>query len=279
MPFVIDDVAIAAAADAAVEVGGEIATEAAEGVGESTELLGDGIGEDALELSGEVDFPELPDSISDEQLDIKGDGLGESSLEESHHIDSAESSKFEQIDPSDSHIDSNTQEYVDDKNKSEFETDKAIPKDTVESNPDYQDNTNMEKGDDSETSIGNMEQPEVRKTGGRYGDLKSAGWGWNSEPPKEVHHIPADTASPLEKNDGPAIAMDPEDHKLTASCGNSQEAKEYRAAQKKLIEEGKFREAIQIDIDDLRDKFGDKYEVEIQQMLDYVDELEKNGKI
>ena len=90
---------------------------------------------------------------------------------------------------------------------------------------------------------------------------------------------PADSASPLERNDGPAIKMEKEDHRQTASCGNSREAREYRAQQQKLIEQGEFREALQMDIDDIRDKFGDKYDDAIAEMLKYVDKLEQEGKL
>ena len=34
-----------------------------------------------------------------------------------------------------------------------------------------------------------------------------------------------------------------------------------------------------MDIDDIREKFGDKYDEAIDQMLDYVDQLEKEGKV
>ena len=95
----------------------------------------------------------------------------------------------------------------------------------------------------------------------------------------EVHHMPADSASRLERGDGPAIKMEKEDHRQTASCGMSREAREYREKQKELIEQGKFREALQMDIDDIREKFGDKYDDAIQEMLEYVDQLEEGGKI
>lgn len=113
------------------------------------------------------------------------------------------------------------------------------------------------------------------KKGGSYKEVKE-----NSEgDTHEVHHMPADSASPLERNDGPAIKMEKEDHRQTASCGNSREAREYRAQQQELIEQGKFREALQMDIDDIRDKFGDKYDDAIAEMLEYVDKLEQEGKI
>lgn len=114
-----------------------------------------------------------------------------------------------------------------------------------------------------------QEAEQTEKKGGSYGDLKKAGHGWNHEPPQEIHHMPADEASPLDRNDGPAIAMEYEDHRQTASCGNSREAQEYRAKQKELIAEGKFAEAMQMDIDDIRDKFGSKYDDAIAEMKEY----------
>lgn len=68
--------------------------------------------------------------------------------------------------------------------------------------------------------------------GGRYKDMKDEGWGHNTEPPTEVHHMPANSASELPTDDGPCIVMDYEDHRETASCGNSREAQEYSAKQK-----------------------------------------------
>ena len=96
---------------------------------------------------------------------------------------------------------------------------------------------------------------------------------------QEKHHMPADSTSHLETGDGPCIAMEKEDHMQTASWGSSREAKEYRQKQRELIEDGKFREALQMDIDDIHEKFGDKYDDQINEMLAYVDELEKAGMI
>ncbi len=112
----------------------------------------------------------------------------------------------------------------------------------------------------------------TEKKGGSYGELTKEGHGWNHEPPEEVHHMPSDDSSPLERNDGPAIAMDREDHRQTASCGNSREAQEYRAKQAQLISEGKFEEAMQMDIDDIHEKFGSKYDEAIEEMKDYAKE-------
>lgn len=96
---------------------------------------------------------------------------------------------------------------------------------------------------------------------------------------KEVHHIPADSASPLERMDGPCIMMDKEDHRMTASCGNSKEAQEYRAIQKELIDKGDFESAMKMDIEDIRDKFGSKYDAQIDEMLKYFDKIKETGNI
>lgn len=116
---------------------------------------------------------------------------------------------------------------------------------------------------------------ETPKKGGSYSDVRVEGEGDKYE----VHHMPADSASPLERGDGPAIKMEKEDHRQTASCGMSREAREYREQQRELIEQGKFREALQMDIDDIHEKFGDKYDDAIAEMLEYVDQLEQEGKI
>lgn len=116
---------------------------------------------------------------------------------------------------------------------------------------------------------------ETPKKGGSYSDVRVEGEGDKYE----VHHMPADSTSPLERGDGPAIKMEKEDHRQTASCGMSREAREYREQQRELIEQGKFREALQMDIDDIHEKFGDKYDDAIAEMLEYVDQLEQEGKI
>lgn len=59
----------------------------------------------------------------------------------------------------------------------------------------------------------------------------------------------------------------------------SREAREYREQQRELIEQGKFKEALQMDIDDIHEKFGGKYDDAIAEMLEYVDQLEQEGKI
>lgn len=120
-----------------------------------------------------------------------------------------------------------------------------------------------------------IDASEKEVKGGSYADVKKNSNGDTHE----VHHMPADSASILERAEGPAIKMEKDDHRQTASCGSSREAREYQAAQKDLIDNGKFREAIQMDIDDIREKFVSKYDEAISEMLKYVDKLEMEGKI
>ena len=140
-------------------------------------------------------------------------------------------------------------------------------------NNDVDSGSETRQSEEENETVENNELEE--KKGGSYRDVKKTSDGEMYE----VHHMPADSISKLERDDGPAIKMEKEDHRQTASCGNSREAREYREKQKELIEQGKFREALQMDIDDLHEKFGDKYDDAIAEMLEYVDQLEREGKI
>ena len=73
--------------------------------------------------------------------------------------------------------------------------------------------------------------------------------------------------------------MEKSDHRQTASCGRSKEASAYRAKQQDLINNGRFKEAVQMDINDLQSKFGNKYAQGISELMDYVNQLENGGKI
>lgn len=161
-------------------------------------------------------------------------------------------------------------------NKTDAENDtENNTENNTEKNADAENNTG-EKTEENESDKQLDEVNEVKeKKGGSYREVKKTSDGEKHE----VHHVPADSASELERDDGPAIRMDKEDHRQTASCGNSREAREYRAIQKKLIEQGNFREAVQMDIDDIHDKFGDKYDEAIGEMMEYIDKLEQEGKI
>jgi len=103
-----------------------------------------------------------------------------------------------------------------------------------------------------------------RVLGGAYEDVRAANKGG------QVHHTPASSViSPLPPERGPSFHMDTKDHINTASFGGKQAARQYRAAQERLIVEGRWKDAIQMDIDDVRSKFGSKYDVGIGQMLKY----------
>ncbi len=149
----------------------------------------------------------------------------------------------------------------------------------TERKPDLPEDENvLENGSDVNQELERQEvsDSEIRdRQGGRFGDIYKEGEGDK----REIHHMPADSVTELSRNDGPAIRMDKSDHRQTASCGNSREARAYRERQKELIDEGKFDEAVQMDIDDIREKFGDKYDDAINEMLAYIDELKEAGKI
>jgi len=132
-------------------------------------------------------------------------------------------------------------------------------------------NQNNDGGKVTENDFKKSLEPEkTEKKGGSYSEVKENSDGSTHE----VHHMPADSASELSRDDGPAIKMEKEDHKQTGSYGNSKEAQEYREKQKELIEQGKFREAFEMDVEDIREKFGDKYDDAIAEAREYVNTLE-----
>ena len=129
-------------------------------------------------------------------------------------------------------------------------------------------------------------QPEIRppvikglketKRGGSFADVKA---GIDNPLTHIAIHIPADGASHLAKKDGPAIKIEAGDEQQMASCGNSKEAQEYRQRQKELIGKGKFDVALQMDIDDIKKKFGDKYDDGITEVKEYYLKLKVEGKV
>ena len=125
------------------------------------------------------------------------------------------------------------------------------------------------------TEVVSKEAVEKIKEGGSYREVKKMCDGRIHE----VHHMPAKSTSFLEELDGPAIKMDKLDHQKTASWGNSIEAREYRKMQQELVESGKFKKALGLDIEDIIDKFPGKYDNAIKEMLEYVNELELEGII
>ena len=134
----------------------------------------------------------------------------------------------------------------------------------------------FDKSKEKDTSPREVNEPEKpEKKGGSYAEVKEHSDGSTHE----VHHIPADSASDLIRESGPAIKMEKEDHRETASYGMSKEAQEYRQKQKELIQQGKFREAFEMDVKDIRDKFGDKYDDAIAEAEEYLKKLEEEGYV
>ncbi|MEV4949749.1 hypothetical protein [Streptomyces sp. NPDC053755] len=70
--------------------------------------------------------------------------------------------------------------------------------------------------------------------------------------------------------------MDKADHYRTASWGRSREAIQHRAQQQDLINQGDYRGAIQMDIDDIRSKFGSKCDKAIKEMIYF---LRQGGEV
>ncbi|MFE1769708.1 putative T7SS-secreted protein [Streptomyces sp. NPDC059008] len=103
--------------------------------------------------------------------------------------------------------------------------------------------------------------------GGWYGALQPARTG------NEINHIPAKSAYKhladprLTEHMGPAIRMERPDHRDVSSTGSSREAKAWQAQQRALIDQGRIDEAIKMDIDDIRARFGNKYDQHIQDMV------------
>jgi hypothetical protein len=90
----------------------------------------------------------------------------------------------------------------------------------------------------------------------------------------EVHHMPADSVSHLNRDEGPAIWMETIEHQQTASWGRLRSAITYRRQQQALIQQGQFLTAQQLDIDDIHTKFGDKYDTAIAEMLEYTQTID-----
>lgn len=100
----------------------------------------------------------------------------------------------------------------------------------------------------------------------------------------EVNHIPAWNSIEMAKKTNPnlqnlpthgttpAIHMDTSEHRGMSTTGSSKKAKAYREKQAQLISDGKFSEAMGIDIDEIIQKHGTKYNQHMDEMLDYAEE-------
>lgn len=89
---------------------------------------------------------------------------------------------------------------------------------------------------------------------------------------KHRHHVPSKDSyqgTGLSKDRGGAIEMDDFDHVQTASYGSGPRAVAYRSLQSQLIQNGNFKGAFDMDINDIRTKFGSKYDSQIQAVEQY----------
>ena len=100
--------------------------------------------------------------------------------------------------------------------------------------------------------------------GGAYGKMPGM-----AKTGYQKHHMPADAISPISRYKGGAIQISPEDHEKTASFGSTKAAKKYRQEQERLINSGDFNAAFEMDVQDVRSKFGDKYNTAIEQARQY----------
>ena len=114
--------------------------------------------------------------------------------------------------------------------------------------------------------------PKGKYRGGLYGSTKGpVGDGLES------HHMPAKSVNGLHPDKGPSIQMDPADHALTASHGTQPGSDIYHLRQQRLIKQGKFGEALHMDIDNVRKLFGNKYDEAIREMIDQLEPWMKKG--
>ncbi len=96
---------------------------------------------------------------------------------------------------------------------------------------------------------------------------------------KDSHHMPADSVTAMPRDMGPAIQMDPADHRMTASYGGTSV---YRERQRALVSSGRGMEAFLMDVADVKRiaaMSGDptKYDAAIAQATAYAVCLQAHG--
>ncbi|MFF5922723.1 DUF6531 domain-containing protein [Streptomyces flavochromogenes] len=124
--------------------------------------------------------------------------------------------------------------------------------------------------------------------GGWYGGMTPANLKDEDGEPKypvkmEINHIPAKASyAHLDEegfiNDagmGPAIRMEKADHRDMSSTGSWAHSVKWRADQRAHIDAGRWDLAMKMDIDEVRAKYGDKYD---QHIADMVTSLKENRK-
>ena len=78
----------------------------------------------------------------------------------------------------------------------------------------------------------------------------------------------------LSYDDGPSIYMTLDDHARTSSHSRSADAPDYRQQQRELVEQGKFMEALEMDIAIIQKLFPDgRYEKGIRQAREHASRI------
>jgi hypothetical protein len=123
-------------------------------------------------------------------------------------------------------------------------------------------------------------------TGGYYGELKGTFKKLGQPGTLAAHHMPAKSAikgANLWNGDigkAPAIIMDAADHAKTASFKYSKTSISHQAIQTELIKQGRFADALQMDIDDLiKNNLYQKYKPGIDQMMEHIQTLKRGGEL
>ncbi|MDK8472784.1 hypothetical protein [Corynebacterium accolens] len=114
--------------------------------------------------------------------------------------------------------------------------------------------------------------------GGNYYQLMTRAW---TNPLQafrvQRHHIISSSAIKKEekslpkgmnRNNAPAIQMDPADHKETLSWGSGPDAKKYQEEQAQLVREGKIDEVFQREYEYNKNRFAGKYDQALDEMID-----------
>lgn len=112
------------------------------------------------------------------------------------------------------------------------------------------------------------------KGGGSHGDVRGRTDGG------EVNHIPAWDSYKgeidLGYGEGPGVWMTAKDHGKLKSTGSSADAVKHRAKQRELISQGRFDEAVEMDVSDIKQQFPDgRYDDYIVQMRNYISRLDR----
>ncbi len=120
-------------------------------------------------------------------------------------------------------------------------------------------------------------KPNIQIKGGAYKNLtfdNTVVSGKKKETIEQRHHMPSQYCGNKGK-DGGTITMKTSEHKDTASYDSRQGAGEYRKRQKELVDSGKFEEAFEMDVQDIKNKFGSKYNEAIEHLREW---YKNNGK-